>query len=124
MMAGLINAAPSSQVIGFSAMKNNFSLEEAVAALLDGSETPQINHDYHFGGYGKHPPSLLQFMNEFYRLSNIPSDIVYTGKLFFGINDLISRGYFPRHARILAIHSGGLQGNNSLEKGTLLYQDM
>jgi 1-aminocyclopropane-1-carboxylate deaminase len=60
-------------------------------------------------------------MNEFYRQTSIPSDIVYTGKLFFGITDLIAANYFPAGCRLLFIHSGGLQGNASLNKGTLIF---
>jgi 1-aminocyclopropane-1-carboxylate deaminase len=60
-------------------------------------------------------------MNECYRLAGIPSDFVYTGKLFFAVNDLIEKNYFPPSSKILAIHSGGLQGNQSLPKGTLIF---
>ncbi len=58
-------------------------------------------------------------MNYFYHMYTIPTDFVYTAKLMFAINDLISKGFFPRGSRILAIHSGGLQGNRSLKKGIL-----
>jgi len=60
-------------------------------------------------------------MNEFYSHHSIPTDFVYTGKLMFGIRRLLESDYFPAGSRILAIHSGGLQGNKSLKKGTLVY---
>ncbi len=122
MLAGLINASLSEQhLIGISIMKNNYQLEESVKELLHHKTPFQILHDYHFGGYAKHKPELLAFMNEFYRQTNIPSDFVYTGKLLYAITDLIKKDFFPINSRLLFIHSGGLQGNVSLSKGTLIF---
>jgi len=81
----------------------------------------QLIHDYHFGGYAKHQPALFRFMNEFYQQTGIPSDFVYTGKLFYAISDLISKNYFPPGSKLLLIHSGGLQGNISLPDRTLIF---
>jgi 1-aminocyclopropane-1-carboxylate deaminase len=123
MMAGLINAiSTGQQVIGAAVLKNNYALNENVRSLL-GSQSKewQIIHDYHFGGYAKHRPELLSFMNAFYQQSGIPSDFVYTGKLFYAIDDLITADFFAPGSRLLLIHSGGLQGNGSLEKGTLIF---
>ncbi len=60
-------------------------------------------------------------MNDFYRETSIPSDFVYTGKLFYALQDLVNTGYFPAGSRLLVIHSGGLPGNASLKKGTLIF---
>jgi len=62
---------------------------------------------------------LLSFMNRWYEATKIPSDFVYTGKLFFAVNDLIEKGFFSNNSRLLVIHSGGLQGNKSLPPKTL-----
>lgn len=123
MPAGLIKGSLSSnKIIAFSVLKNNFDIEKAITSL---AEKPagefQIIHDYHFGGYAKHQPELINFMNDFYRQTSIPSDFVYTGKLFFALNDLISRNFFSPGNRLLIIHSGGLQGNASLRNGTLIF---
>ncbi|MEP6747856.1 MAG: pyridoxal-phosphate dependent enzyme [Bacteroidota bacterium] len=80
-----------------------------------------IEPGYHFGGYAKKNDVLVDFMNQLYQQTNIPTDFVYTGKLFFSINDLIKKDYFPKQSRLLAIHSGGLQGNDSLAPGTLVF---
>lgn len=90
-------AAPGQQVIGISVL------------------TPP----YHFGGYARHTPELLDFINHFYRATGIPSDFVYTGKLFYATLDMVRNGHFPPNSRILVIHSGGLQGNRSLAAGVL-----
>lgn len=125
MMAGIINrSSPQQQVTGISVMKNNRQLDDMVANLVlaeNKSRSWQLLHDYHFGGYAKYEPALLQFMNDFYRETGIPSDFVYTGKLFYAVNDLARKGYFPQGSRLLLIHSGGLQGNASLRKGTLMF---
>jgi len=76
---------------------------------------------YHFGGYARHPQSLLDFMNNFHRNTGIPTDIVYTGKLFFAMTQSAREGLFPAHSRLLIIHSGGLQGNRSLQDGKLQF---
>lgn len=123
-LAGLVTSSLlHQQVIGISALKNNQELEPLVDALLpreiQGKFT--ILHDYHFGGYAKHTPELISFMNWWYAQTSIPSDFVYTGKLFFALNDLVSTQHFATGSKILVIHSGGLQGNRSLTNGTLIF---
>ena len=103
-------------------MKNNLLLEDAVSSLLtDKSYSFSISHDYSFGGYAKYQPSLIEFMNWWFARTGIPSDFVYTGKLFYAALDMILQGKFPTGSRVLIIHSGGLQGNTSLSKGTLIF---
>ncbi|MFT4095206.1 MAG: pyridoxal-phosphate dependent enzyme [Niabella sp.] len=123
MLAGLLNGkSPGAAVWGFSVLKGYTTLEEEVKYLLKPPGTQvKIYHDFHFGGYAKHTPALLDFMNKLYASSNIPTDFVYTGKLFFGVNQLIEKNIFPANSKVLIIHSGGLQGNQSLRKGTLIF---
>ncbi|MCC7401837.1 MAG: pyridoxal-phosphate dependent enzyme [Chitinophagaceae bacterium] len=122
MMAGLLNSVSKAQgVTGISVMKNNFELEEKIRALLTNEHSFRLNHEYHFGGYAKHDDKLIGFMNNWYTQTHIPSDIVYSGKLFFAVNDLIEKKYFAAGSSILVIHCGGLQGNSSLPKGKLIF---
>ena len=123
MTAGLIiGSLPSTQIISISVLKNNFDLEENIMLLVPDEKTNlQIIHDYHFGGYAKYKPGLLTFMNKFYSQTGIPSDFVYTGKLFFAVSNLIESNFFAAGSRLLIIHSGGLQGNASLNNGTLIF---
>jgi 1-aminocyclopropane-1-carboxylate deaminase len=60
-------------------------------------------------------------MNDFYNRTTIPTDIIYTSKLVYAIEDLLKNNYFKPGSKILSIHSGGIQGNNSLKKGTLFF---
>jgi len=123
-LAGLIaSALPGQKVIGISIFKNNISLESEIKHLLPSSLYSKfcLLHDYHFGGYAKKTIELITFMNDWYRQTSIPSDFVYTGKLFYAVNDLIKKNYFSPGSSLLVIHSGGLQGNASLAPGTLIF---
>ena len=136
-IAGMIKAADERQtVIGFAVLKGNF-LHNEVSNLINMSEDSaifnkkngeslkkndvnphnysnwakwSINTDYHFGGYAKSSPKMIEFINHFKAQHGIPLDPVYTGKMFFGLFDLIKKGYFPRGSTIVAVHTGGLQG--------------
>lgn len=124
MLAGMVLAAlPHQKIIGISVLKNNFSLAEEIASLLPEEKKHAFSllHDYHFGGYAKHPTALINFMNNLFEQEQLPTDIVYTGKLLYAVTDLLNHGYFGATANVLMIHSGGLQGNQSLPKGTLIF---
>jgi 1-aminocyclopropane-1-carboxylate deaminase/D-cysteine desulfhydrase-like pyridoxal-dependent ACC family enzyme len=92
-----------------------------VTLRVSASEKYSFITDYHFGGYAKKTDELISFMNEFYVENNIPLDFVYTAKMMFGINDLAKKNYFLPGSNILCIHTGGLQGNQSLPGGTLVF---
>ncbi len=125
MMAGLIKAAaPHQKIIGISVLKNNFSIDAEINALLTPEESTknfEIIHGYDFGGYAKHTPALISYMNDCYKNMELPLDFVYTAKLVYAVQDLANKGKFEPTSKILLIHSGGLQGNRSFKKGTLLF---
>jgi 1-aminocyclopropane-1-carboxylate deaminase len=122
-LSGLVAAAlPSQLCIGISVLKGHENLAQNVMKLLPGTHQEtlfQVFHDYHFGGYAKHPPQLIAWMNELWRSEQVPTDIVYTAKLMYAVKDLATKNYFDHTNKILIIHSGGLQGNRSLPAGTL-----
>ncbi len=108
-ISGLINASENHQkILGFPALKGDF-LQEDIRKFANQDNWKLIT-DYHFGGYGKIKPELISFINMFKKDYNIPLDPIYTGKMLFGIFDLITLGVFPSDSKILAIHTGGLQG--------------
>ena len=125
MMSGIIEAAQIDQtIIGISVMKGNYALIEKVEALLqpaDKIKSYTIEHDYHFGGYAKHPPELIEFMNEAWLQHQLPTDIVYTSKTFYAAKQMIINNTIPQDSNVLMIHSGGLQGNLSLPEKTLYF---
>ncbi len=109
-ISGLINSLlPHQKVLGFPALKGDF-LNEDIRKFAQNSNWELIT-DYHFGGYGKVNPELIAFINQFYTDNKIPLDPIYTGKMVFGVMDLINKNYFPENSKILLIHTGGIQGN-------------
>jgi 1-aminocyclopropane-1-carboxylate deaminase/D-cysteine desulfhydrase-like pyridoxal-dependent ACC family enzyme len=120
-MAGIIEAALLHQeTIGISVLKNNYSLSANVQALLSEeakNKKHAIYHDFHFGGYAKHPPEVLDFMNEIWLKHKLPTDFVYTAKALKAIFLLNENEKLPEGSRVLFIHTGGLQGNRGLDIG-------
>ena len=118
-ISGLINCSKNGQqVLGFPALKGDF-LREDICKFVSKTNWNLIT-DYHFGGYAKVSEELILFINEFYQKHKIPLDPIYTGKMMFGVLDLINKNYFPENSKILVIHTGGLQGiagmNNLLKQ--------
>jgi 1-aminocyclopropane-1-carboxylate deaminase len=108
-LSGIINSLlPHQTALGFPALKGDF-LKEEICKFANQKNWKLIN-DYHFGGYAKVTQDLIDFINQFYKDTKIPLDPVYTGKMVFGIMDLIRKNYFPSGSKILLIHTGGLQG--------------
>ena len=108
-ISGLINSVlPHQKVLGFPALKGDF-LQDEIRNFVR-QDNWELITDYHFGGYGKVTNDLIDWINRFYAQTQIPLDPVYTGKMVFGIVDLIAKNYFPENAKILLIHTGGLQG--------------
>jgi len=118
-ISGIINSSNNNQyVLGFPALKGSF-LKEDISKFVR-KKNWNIITDYHFGGYGKVDVDLINFINQFKEDNNIQLDPVYTGKMMFGIYELLKKDYFPKGSKVLAIHTGGLQGivgmNNLLIK--------
>lgn len=115
-LAGMIQAAPKTvQLLGFAALNHAEFLRTDIAKLIANPfYNWQVNLDYHFGGFAKTTPTLLQFMTTFQQRTGIPLEPIYTGKMLYGIYDLIAKHYFPLGTKIIAIHTGGLQGNRGL----------
>jgi 1-aminocyclopropane-1-carboxylate deaminase len=116
-LAGLVTAVPANcQVLGIAALQTS-SMQSDVQQLLNSQYSVKnnwhISMDYHCGGFAKTDPALLAFMQHFEVLHAIPLEPVYTGKLLFGIYDLIQRGYFAAGQRVMLIHTGGLQGKRA-----------
>ncbi|WP_339889540.1 pyridoxal-phosphate dependent enzyme [uncultured Flavobacterium sp.] len=112
-ISGIINSSfDGQQIVGFPSLKGDFISNE-ISNFANKSNWNIIS-DYHFGGYGKITEDLIRFINEFYTTHKIPLDPIYTGKMMFGIDDLIQNNYFPKGSKILAIHTGGLQGINGM----------
>jgi 1-aminocyclopropane-1-carboxylate deaminase len=108
-ISGIINSAFRYQkILGFPALKGDF-LQNEIRNFVQ-NENWELITEYHFGGYAKVNDELIAFINWFFEQTQIPLDPVYTGKMVFGVFDLINKNYFPENSKILLIHTGGLQG--------------
>lgn len=124
-LAGIVNSLkPSQKAIGFQVLKADGYIKNELLNWLKHSklidfkqcENPnwEVNENYHFGGYARVSDALKAFVGEFSNKHQLPLDYIYTGKMIFGIYDLVKQGYFEKGTTIVAIHTGGLQGNNGL----------
>ena len=108
-IAGISNSITGKQkVLGFPSLKGDF-LQKDICNFAKHDNFSLIS-DYHFGGYGKVNEELILFINTFYKEYKIPLDPIYTGKMVFGVIDLIKKNYFPENSKILLIHTGVIQG--------------
>ncbi|MDX1463113.1 MAG: pyridoxal-phosphate dependent enzyme, partial [Marinirhabdus sp.] len=108
-MAGLVKSAkPSQTVVGYSVLRGTFQSEEIEKYTSNSNYI--LKDSYCFGGYAKIDSTLVRFMNTFKAENGILLDPVYTAKMMYGILNDINGGFFPKNSRILAIHTGGLQG--------------
>ncbi|MBD2292940.1 1-aminocyclopropane-1-carboxylate deaminase/D-cysteine desulfhydrase [Anabaena sphaerica FACHB-251] len=130
-LAGIALSLHSKQrIIGFPVLKggeflaaeiesliNNY-LTSGLPAPVDNPAPWQLVYDYHFGGYAKFNQELIMFCQKFTQEHNIPLDYVYTGKMFYGVMNLLQQGFF-QPGRLLLIHTGGLQGNLGIQEKLL-----
>ncbi len=108
-LAGIVKSSYSHQtVLGFSALKGIFQSSEI--EKFTSKTNYKILDDFCFGGFAKIDEELIHFINNFKEKTGVPLDPIYTGKMLFGIIELLKKGRFKKKCRILAIHTGGLQG--------------
>ena len=125
-IAGLISGLKDSQIaIGFAVLKGAEFLNNDIRKLLGLYKTKRLNNweikmDYHFGGYAKFTPELIDFTNKFESNTIIKVEPVYTGKMFFGIYDMIQKNNIPEETTIIALHTGGLQGLEGFKERRVL----
>ena len=121
-LAGLSRAAlPHQEILGIVVHKDTRIQKDILNFAPAGNW--QLNKEYHFGGYAKVSLELIDFINAIKRDYGILLDPVYTGKMMYGLFDMIQKGQFKPNTRIMAIHSGGQQGiagmNNLLNRKNL-----
>jgi len=107
---GLIQAFANvkTKVLVFSSLKGDF-LNEIIQENV-GEAYYQLKTEYHMGGYGKFNRELVDFCNAFKEVHDVRLDPVYTGKMMYGINNMINENYFNSRDKVVVIHTGGMQG--------------
>lgn len=124
-LAGVAASLPECQVVGISVLKNALDLEERVAEYLSEllregyiQHIPQnwaIRHEFHCGGYAKVNTGLAGFIDQFFSDTGIPVEPVYTGKMFYALEQMLQQGEIEATTPVTAIHTGGLQGLRGME---------
>lgn len=116
-LAGIASGLEGSgSIIGFSTLKDGHFLNDAVEVLINDCNSKsyhnwKIETAFHFGGYAKTTTELQRFIKEFQTNHSIPLEAVYTGKMMFGIREMVKAGYFRKGSTIMAVHTGGLASN-------------
>ncbi len=110
------------RLLGISALKGRWQQQQMSArlrrcaqdAFLSNSDLSfgpwEITDQYCDGGFGKQSEALTRFISQFQQYSGISIEPVYSGKVFFALNEMAKQGKLTNHNRILVIHGGGLQG--------------
>lgn len=106
--AGIISSG-CQKIEVYPALKGDF-MEGEIRKWIGAKSEFDLIRNYHFDGYARTSNSLISFINDFYQTTSIPLEPIYTGKMFYGIFDRIRNGVYKKGDRLLAIHTGGLQG--------------
>lgn len=118
-LAGLIEGSEANtHIIGIAVLKQAQYLNAEVKKLSSKAKKQdnwQLLTDFHDGGYGKFSPALWQFCQEMNHTYNLPLEPIYSGKMMYALWKLIEQDYFPPGSKIIAVHTGGLQGLNGLK---------
>jgi 1-aminocyclopropane-1-carboxylate deaminase len=108
-IAGIVSSLKENQkAIGFPVLKGGGFLKNEIEKLVHTNANFELQTEYHFGGYAKKTDELMKFISDFKTNYNISLDFVYTGKMMFGVFDLIEKNYFKKRATIVAVHTGGV----------------
>ena len=110
-ISGIVKGANGKgQILGLAALKGNFLTTE-VAQLTDNQYNNwRVSDDYHFGGYARWTPQLIDFIRAFELQHGVPLEPIYTAKVMYGLTEMMTKQAFPIGSTIIAIHTGGLQG--------------
>jgi 1-aminocyclopropane-1-carboxylate deaminase len=118
-LAGLIEGSSlNTTVIGIAVLKQADYLRDEIKALSPRAALNnnwQLLTEFHDGGYGRFSPALWQFCQQMSAQQQLPLEPIYSGKMMFALWQLITQDYFAPGSKIIAIHTGGLQGLNGLK---------
>jgi 1-aminocyclopropane-1-carboxylate deaminase/D-cysteine desulfhydrase-like pyridoxal-dependent ACC family enzyme len=130
IIAGIMTANKSEQsspsvkpkLLGFPAMKGGQFLEAVISDLITEqniktrSTSWELLYDWHFGGFGKINVTLAHFIHDFEKKYSLELDPIYTAKMMYGIVSMVEQDFFPQGSKIVAVHTGGLQGKRGMEQ--------
>ena len=111
-LAGIAaSVKPPAMALGVAVLKGEGYLEELVSSLMPAPyDNWRIEHAFHGGGYAKVSEQLYQFCQHTTDELQVPVEPVYSGKLLFGIKEMLKQEVFSTNSNVLILHTGGLQG--------------
>lgn len=110
LLKGLQQYYPNTQLHVIPVLKGGDFIKDEIAKYHEDLTGLHLHTSYHFGGYAKTTTELLTFMKEFVQKTGLLIDPIYTAKMMYAIYDLQEHRYFKQNDRILALHTGGLNG--------------
>ena len=121
-LSGLLSSSMEAAYLGFQVVKDH-SVIDFIKSHTSKTNWELISR-FDLGGYAKFNQELVDFINNFYHEFGILFDPIYTGKMMYGLDVMLKESYFEPVAKILAIHTGGMQGIDGFNQryGTLLGQ--
>jgi len=109
------------KAVGVSALKGADFLNQKITEYIknfSGNDYSnwELKLDYHFGGFAKVKKDQIKYMRAFEKENKILLEYIYTSKMIFAIYDMIKNGELKKGSRVIALHTGGLQGREGMEK--------
>lgn len=110
-LKGLCHALPPHiRLHGFYVAKD-LERTETILPQVSVQNPKVIFHHVDDPRFGKWRDDAVQFIRTFYTATGIQLDVVYTSKMMMKLQTLLAENFFPPAAKIICIHTGGLQGN-------------
>lgn len=111
-MAGFASALPKNiQLLAIPCWKGDDTYGSVLLKTILGQDFQrniQWQMDYHFGGFGRSTPELVQFCHLVWKENGFPLEPVYSGKAFYAVSDLIRKNHFPKGSTVVLVHTGGV----------------
>ncbi|RUE29941.1 pyridoxal-phosphate dependent enzyme [Pseudomonas aeruginosa] len=122
-LAGLVlGEAGRHPVVGALAVPEDHGVAAQVAATLAEAGWGDAGYrllDASRGGFARLDGRLARFIVEFETASGVALEPLYTGKLLLALREAVESGAVARGSRLVALHSGGLQGRRALQERLL-----
>lgn len=110
LLTGIQQLKLKTQLHVIPVLKGGDFIADEIIKYTGNTEQLTLHTDFHFGGYAKTNSSLISFIKNFTNVEGMLIDPVYTGKMFYAINQLITNQHFKSTDKIVALHTGGLLG--------------
>ncbi len=114
--AGVLSKLNSkTKLVGISAIKG-VDWRKTLTKIFEGDATFieknnwEVFEDYNFNGFARFNDELINFINNFKKDYEVQLEPIYSGKMIFGMFDLLHKNYFEKGSTIVWVHGGGLQG--------------